>query len=505
MICLKIRTFVVSATTILHVIRLECWLWFAWKFVPLWYQQQPFLYFFHIRNSCDLLENSYLCGISNNVRDTSEYEVWVVICLKIRTFVVSATTYLLEWLCWFSLWFAWKFVPLWYQQQLSKLAIYWLLVVICLKIRTFVVSATTKCNIYTTLNWLWFAWKFVPLWYQQQQYSTSLDWSTGCDLLENSYLCGISNNLRDWLCNISLVVICLKIRTFVVSATTLKSSLNLVSGCDLLENSYLCGISNNLCRCYQSIWRVVICLKIRTFVVSATTRTSSDILCDVLWFAWKFVPLWYQQQRISVYSWHTNSCDLLENSYLCGISNNAKTEGVRDATVVICLKIRTFVVSATTVEYCDTLVRWLWFAWKFVPLWYQQQLSMTWRIVFKCCDLLENSYLCGISNNVYQQQASCRKVVICLKIRTFVVSATTFCNSSNRNGMLWFAWKFVPLWYQQQLILDIVKAMTRCDLLENSYLCGISNNSSFSALPWLKVVICLKIRTFVVSATTLQQ
>ena len=41
-----------------------------------------------------------------------------------------------------------------------------------------------------------------------------------------------------------------------------------------------------------------------------------------------------------------------------------------------------------------------------------------------------------------------------------------------------------------------------CDLLENSYLCGISNNAYTSFYYYLKVVICLKIRTFVVSATT---
>ena len=44
-------------------------------------------------------------------------------------------------------------------------------------------------------------------------------------------------------------------------------------------------------------------------------------------------------------------CDLLENSYLCGISNNAKAKTYTSTAVVICLKIRTFVVSATTI-YC---------------------------------------------------------------------------------------------------------------------------------------------------------
>ena len=143
-----------------------------------------------------------------------------------------------------------------------------------------------------------------------------------CDLLENSYLCGISNNGR-LLHNLrNAVVICLKIRTFVVSATTLVIVPSWFFCCDLLENSYLCGISNNILSRYKSIKRVVICLKIRTFVVSATT--------------------------LSRYKSIKRSCDLLENSYLCGISNNRLPELRNILLVVICLKIRTFVVSATT-------------------------------------------------------------------------------------------------------------------------------------------------------------
>ena len=47
-----------------------------------------------------------------------------------------------------------------------------------------------------------------------------------------------------------------------------------------------------------------------------------------------------------------------------------------------------------------------------------------------------------------------------------------------------------------------MKILDRCDLLENSYLCGISNNLPLLLLCAFGVVICLKIRTFVVSATT---
>ena len=47
-------------------------------------------------------------------------------------------------------------------------------------------------------------------------------------------------------------------------------------------------------------------------------------------------------------------------------------------------------------------------------------------MLISCCDLLENSYLCGISNNHFQNFKVYGLVVICLKIRTFVVSATTY-------------------------------------------------------------------------------
>ena len=41
---------------------------------------------------CDLLEKSYLCGINNNTPLSQEELVLVVICLKSLTFVVSITT-----------------------------------------------------------------------------------------------------------------------------------------------------------------------------------------------------------------------------------------------------------------------------------------------------------------------------------------------------------------------------------------------------------------------------
>ena len=43
-----------------------------------------------------------------------------------------------------------------------------------------------------------------------------------------------------------------------------------------------------------------------------------------------------------------------------------------------------------------------------------------------CCDLLEKSYFCSITNNTNVQQRTDITVVICLKNRTFAVSQTTF-------------------------------------------------------------------------------
>ena len=92
-----------------------------------------------------------------------------------------------------------------------------------------------------------------------------------CDLLENIYLCGINNNSFQLSSLLHSVVICLKISTFVVSTTTSRKIGITILSCDLLENIYLCGINNNLRNTKNPVTMVVICLKISTFVVSTTT------------------------------------------------------------------------------------------------------------------------------------------------------------------------------------------------------------------------------------------
>ena len=76
-----------------------------------------------------------------------------------------------------------------------------------------------------------------------------------------------------------VVVICLKIRTFVVATTTIIKTSATINCCDLLENTYLCGSNNNTGHSYRLIDYVVICLKIRTFVVATTTSYETSPLC----------------------------------------------------------------------------------------------------------------------------------------------------------------------------------------------------------------------------------
>ncbi|ERK39985.1 hypothetical protein HMPREF9135_0401 [Segatella baroniae F0067] len=82
--------------------------------------------------------------------------------------------------------------------------------------------------------------------YQQQPICSACEAARRCDLLENNYLCSISNNQFGERYNQPTVVICLKTTTFAVSATTGYLGEEPADRCDLLENNYLCSISNNL-------------------------------------------------------------------------------------------------------------------------------------------------------------------------------------------------------------------------------------------------------------------
>ena len=167
---------------------------------------------------------------------------------------------------------------------------------------------------------------------------------------------------------------------------------------------------------------------------------------------------------------------MLENFYLCGIKHNKCSPGLTSCVVVICLKISIFVVSNTTICGRCSFEYVLWFAWKFLSLWYQTQPLVELRDLSSCCDLLENFYLCGIKHNSLSKISLGLLVVICLKISIFVVSNTTRPQQCRSVRWLWFAWKFLSLWYQTQPWCIAWHSWCSCDLLENFYLCGIKHN-----------------------------
>ena len=193
-ICLKNRTFAVSQTTHYQLFFVHRGLWFAWKIVLLQYRKQPWL----ISNSrvtrCDLLEKSYFCSIANNDTTGDQSATNVVICLKNRTFAVSQTTFLTwkqrEYRC--DLLEKSYFCSI--ANNFGMMIIQTIIVVICLKNRTFAVSQTTRYVLARSGHWLWFAWKIVLLQYRKQPAWGIISVTLCCDLLEKSYFCSIANN-----------------------------------------------------------------------------------------------------------------------------------------------------------------------------------------------------------------------------------------------------------------------------------------------------------------------
>ena len=96
---------------------------------------------------------------------------------------------------------------------------------------------------------------------------------------------------------------------------------------------------------------------------------------------------------------------------------------------------------------------------------------------YACCDLLENSYLCGSNNNVRLAQVLSLYVVICLKIPTFVVATTTDSRTPRFQS-----WVVICLKIPTFVVATTTQKITKPD--------------------HFTVVICLKIPTFVVATTT---
>ena len=143
-ICLKNRTFAVSQTTRWWQTCGRELLWFAWKIVLLQYRKQLGYLLGRLALGCDLLEKSYFCSIANNWISLKMAIHLVVICLKNRTFAVSQTTHegsLSLYVCCDLLEKSYFCSIANNSSAIGNLSV---LVVICLKNRTFAVSQTTS-------------------------------------------------------------------------------------------------------------------------------------------------------------------------------------------------------------------------------------------------------------------------------------------------------------------------------------------------------------------------
>ena len=296
-------------------------------------------------------------------------------------------------------------------------------VVICLKNRTFAVSQTSTIFSGKPYIRLWFAWKIVLLQYHKHLIQIRVIACICCDLLEKSYFCSITN----------------------IKAMRTKDHRGLWFAWKIVLLQYHKHPTRVLSYCIA----VVICLKNRTFAVSQTSFVLVMLRLMLLWFAWKIVLLQYHKHRNRRSNRRSISCDLLEKSYFCSITNIINTPRIRFDSVVICLKNRTFAVSQTSEKQNEIEQALLWFAWKIVLLQYHKHLKQSEPNISECCDLLEKSYFCSITNIL--------RTILYMKFR------------------LWFAWKIVLLQYHKHLRIFPLYQLCSCDLLEKSYFCSITN------------------------------
>ena len=145
------------------------------------------------------------------------------------------------------------------------------------------------------------------------------------------------------------------------------------SSCELLSNLYLCTDRNNLSLYAYPILFVVNCFQICIFVLIATTTVHFETLGGRLWIAFKFVSLYWSQQHYATCATGWRSCELLSNLYLCTDRNNRSSAISLCIVVVNCFQICIFVLIATTALAEGGRTLQLWIAFKFVSLYWSQQ------------------------------------------------------------------------------------------------------------------------------------
>ena len=115
---------------------------------------------------------------------------------------------------------------------------------------------------------------------------------------------------------------CFRMSTFARGKTTWDNRKTMKSCCELLSNEYLCKRKNNL-----------------FFIFSFN---------QLLWIAFKWVPLQEEKQRLQLHLHSLHCCELLSNEYLCKRKNNSPPRYDHWQHVVNCFQMSTFARGKTT-------------------------------------------------------------------------------------------------------------------------------------------------------------
>ena len=165
-------------------------------------------------------------------------------------------------------------------------------------------------------------------------------------------------------------------------------------GCDLLSNLYFCIGWYTCCRSLLSVEGVVICFQICIFVLGDTPSWLIIVSVYWLWFAFKFVFLYWVIHPIKTYSACQGCCDLLSNLYFCIGWYTTYFSFSDSSVVVICFQICIFVLGDTPNTSVSPTSIALWFAFKFVFLYWVIHQGRTCNPSRAGCDLLSNLYFC---------------------------------------------------------------------------------------------------------------
>ena len=144
----------------------------------------------------------------------------------------------------------------------------------------------------------------------------------------------------------------------------------------------------------------------------------------------------------------------------------------------------------------------LWIAFNFVSLLFEQQLKDCYKDLEGSCELLSILYLCSLNNNHFFCAKDCKSVVNCFQFCIFALWTTTIWELVLMLRVLWIAFNFVSLLFEQQREAIRGTIKRGCELLSILYLCSLNNNFIYFLVEYTRVVNCFQFCIFALWTTT---